>query len=292
MTLSETRKGELYTFAQAIAGALLPVVVVLSYRSLSPLASLAWNTLFAAAFLVFVLLYRGTYRDLLHRALWRNCALVALFMSVFYVFFFAALELTTPGNVAIMMLFEVFTSYLFFRIFFGETVSKNHVFGALLTVVGAAIVLFKDFSGINVGSVLVIVGVLFAPAGNYFQQRARQLGSAEAVLFLRYILSLPIFFGLAQLFGRSWTIVDVQTSLIFLFVSGFFIFGFSKLWWIESIHRIPVPKAIALSEIAPFATLLFAWVILGQRPDSWQLVSLVPLVLGTLLLSDQLRIRR
>lgn len=293
MSFAEKRRGELYALSQGMVGGFLPVAIVLSYVSLGSLASLAWSTLFAGISLGVIMLYRGSFHELRDVRLWKYAMLIALFIGILlYGFYFTALKITTPGNVAIMMLFEVFASFIFFKVFRREKASSAHILGAFLMVLGGGIILFNDFSGINAGDFLVLIGVMFAPVGNFFQQEARKIGSSETVLFLRYLLSAPPLFLLAYLFERSWTLNDVSTSLLFLFVNGVIIFGFSKLWWIESIHRISVSKATALGSVAPFFTLVFAWMILAQPPTMWQLLSLIPLVLGTLLLTDHLRLHK
>jgi drug/metabolite transporter (DMT)-like permease len=62
--------------------------------------------------------------------------------------------------------------------------------------------------------------------------------------------------------------------------------GLSKLLWIEGIHRISVTKASALSSMSPLLTLLFAWLLLGNVPSIFQLVSFIPMFFGVLLLSQ------
>lgn len=292
MALPEKRKGELYIFGQTVVGAFLPIAIVLSYVSLAPLTSLAWSTLIAVACMGAVLLYRGKLRELVNVRLWKYCALVAFFIGVLlYGLYYSALTLTTPGNVSIMLLFEVFTSYAFFRMFRSEKLPFSHIVGAILMVLGGGIILLKDFSGINIGDFLVLLAVMFAPVGNLYQQEARKLASSESVLFLRYLLSVPPLFILAYFFDGASSFNDVQASLLFLLISGVLVFGISKLWWVEGIHRTSVPKAIALASVAPFFTLVFAWIILSQPPTVWQLLSLIPLVLGTLFLTDHLKLR-
>lgn len=292
MMLSERRKGEAFAFGQTIVGGFLPIAIILSYSTLGSFTSLAWNTLIAAFVMTLFIFYRGTYRELFDRRLWRYAFLVALFIGVLlYGFYFMALRYTSPGNVATMLLLEVFTTYVFFRVFRGEKVSTPHVVGAFLMVIGGGIILLRDLSGINVGDVLILAAVMFAPIGNFYQQEARKIGSSETILFLRYLLSAPPLFLLAYFFGERWTFGDVGASFLSLLIIGGIILGISKRWWIEAIHRISMTKAIALASSAPFFTLLFAWLVLHQEPTPWQLASLVPLVLGTLLLTDFLKFR-
>jgi drug/metabolite transporter (DMT)-like permease len=62
--------------------------------------------------------------------------------------------------------------------------------------------------------------------------------------------------------------------------------------WLEGIHRIAVTKALALGSISPVFTLIFAWLLLNQTPNVWQLTSLVPMIFGIFLLTDQLKLSK
>ena len=158
-------------------------------------------------------------------------------------------------------------------------------------VAGALIVLVRDFSGINTGDLFILAATLCAPIGNLFQQKAREVASGETIMFLRSALSVPFIFLLAFVFNERTSFGDVGIALPFLLINGIVVLGFSRILWIEAIHRIPVTKAQALASIAPLFTLLFAWLLLHQVPNVWQLSAVVPLILGTLLLTDHIKFR-
>ena len=69
-----------------------------------------------------------------------------------------------------------------------------------------------------------------------------------------------------------------------LLLNGVVIFGISKIFWVEGIHRMSVTKANALSSLNPFITLIFAWLLLKDAPTVWQLSALAPMILGVILL--------
>ena len=290
--LSEQRKGELSLLITALLNGFLPIVVVLSYAAVPSLVSLFWSTLFATIFFLVVVNYRGRWKELRNALLWKYAFLIALIIGVVtYSLYFIALETTTPGNVAIIVLFEVFTSFLFFRVFKGERFSFDYALGAILMVMGAIIVLGRDFSGMHLGDLLILIMCVFAPIGNFFQQKAREIASSETIMFLRSALSLPGIFLLTYFFGAHASARDVLAALPLLILNGILLLGFSKLFWLEAIHRISVTKGTALASISPLVTLALAWVMLSQTPTVWQIASLVPFILGTLLLTDQVKWR-
>ena len=289
--LTEKQKGEVYIFFTNVLWAFFPVFVVLSYAAMPAFSSLAWSTLFATIFFGCLVVYKNRWYEFADPLLWKYTLLGTFFIGIlYYGFYYAGLEYTTPGNVAIIALFEVFTTFLFFNVLRGEHISAPHKIGATLMILGALIVLAPNFAGLNVGDILILVATFCTPAGNLFQQKARRIASSETVLFLRSGVSAIFFFPLAYAFGEQVSFADIKVAMPFLLINGFLLFGLSKILFLESIHRISVTKAIALGSAAPALTLLVAWVFLEQVPNVWQLTSLVPLIAGVLLLTDQLKL--
>ena len=62
--------------------------------------------------------------------------------------------------------------------------------------------------------------------------------------------------------------------------------GFSKILWIEGIHRIPVGKAVSLEAINPAFTLILAYFILHEIPTKWQIFGFLPIFIGVLFVTD------
>lgn len=288
----EHRKGELFILSASFLGGLFPIIVVLTYATLSGIASLAWTTLFAAILFAALMIYRGRLSELKDKRVWIYGVYVTLFIGVLYHgLYFTGLEHTTPGNVAIIVLFQTFTSFLFFNIYRKEHISKTHKLGATFMVLGALIVLVRGFGGVNIGDMLILAAQFIAPIGNYFQQEARKIASSETNMFLRSIFSAAFLFSVIYIWGTPVQFADLYPVLPFLLLTGFVFFGFEKILWLEGIHRISVTKATALTSMMPLLTLLFAWLILGQVPTIWQFASLPLLVVGVLLLTDQLKLR-
>lgn len=290
LSVSEERTGEGFIYLSGILWAFFPVITVLSYRSIPGAVSLLWSDIFATVFFAALIMYRGRWKELHNTLLWKYGFLAALFIGVlYYSLVFIGLEFTSPGNVAIIALCEVFTSYLVFNVFRKELISAEHVLGAILMVAGAGIVLVRDFSGINIGDVFVLAAVCFAPLGNVFQQKARAFASSESIMFVRSLLSIPALAVLAYFLGVHTSSDDFRASLPFLLINGILLLGLSKIFWVEAIHRISVTKGVALSSVTPFLTLMIAWLVLRQTPNMWQVASLIPLIIGVLLLTGHLK---
>ena len=290
--MREKRSGELFIFLHSILWALFPVIAKLTYDAMPPLASYAWGTLLAALFFAGIVLYRRKWHELRNPRLIWYAAMVAFFIGImFYALYYIGLQFTTAGNVSIITLFEVFTSFLLFNVLRKENLSPEHALGALLMVAGAAVVLAPNFTELNVGDFIVLAATFFAPVGNLFQQKAREIASGESVMFLRYALTAPMAFMLAFALGGFSGAQYPPSALFYLVVNGVLILGLAKLFWVEGIHRISVTKGVALESVAPLLTLVFAWLILADQPTVWQLSSLVPLVIGVFLLTALITLR-
>lgn len=291
MSLSETKKGELAIFISAILWGLFPVITVLSYHSLSPIISLGFSTLFAAAFFAVMLTAKKSWHELLSLQTWKYLLYITLFIGLgYYGLYYYGLKFTTPGNGSLIALLETFFSFLLFNVWRKENFSIEYIAGALLTLVGAAIILFPQHLLFNKGTLLIVLAVILAPFGNLYQQKLRKQISSEAIMFGRNLMTAPIIFLLAKFFAQSFSWQDVSISLYPLLINGILIFGISKILWLESIHRISVTKAISIENISPLFTLLFAYLILRQHPTVWQIVAFVPLCCGVILLVNHKKI--
>ena len=284
--MTEERKGEGFLFTSSFLGAIFPVLTVLTFDRLPSLISLAWSCLVSTLFFLVLIVAKRKTHELRNRELWKYSIGVVLFIGViYYGLEYLALSKTTPGNVSIIGLFEVFTMFVFFNILKKEFFSRAHIAGSLLMIIGACIVLIPGYSGVHTGDLLILLAVCFTPIGNYFQRKARAVASAESVMFLRQLLSVPIIFLAARLLGMHTTFAQVYHELPLLIATGIFLFGISKIFWIEAIHRISITKSSALSSLSPLVTLLCAWIILHQVPTLWQLFSFIPFFFGVLLLT-------
>jgi drug/metabolite transporter (DMT)-like permease len=105
------------------------------------------------------------------------------------------------------------------------------------------------------------------------------------ILLVRSAISTPIVLISACLLKERFLITDLKSSAVLILINGLLLLGFSKILWVEGIHRISVTKSNALASIAPPLTLLFAWLILHNIPTLFQLLSIVPILFGMALLS-------
>jgi len=166
-----------------------------------------------------------------------------------------------------------------------EKLKRKHIFGAILMVIGALLVLFPGQFQVKEGDLIILLATTLPPFGNYYQQRARKKVSSTVIMFYRSFLSSIFLFALASIFEVRPSTSALMESGIFILVNGIFLMGLIKILWLEGIHRIPITKAISLTAIAPAFTLLFAYFILGEIPTIWQLSGFLPMFIGIFLIT-------
>lgn len=285
MQFNQDRQGEFFILLGAVFWGLFPVLTILSFNHILPLASLAWSTLFSAMSFAIVLSIRGNWKEVKNFDALKDILWVTFFLSIlYYSFYFSGLRYTSAGNSSIVALTEVFFSFLFFHLWRKDYISWQHITGSILMLSGAVIVLSPNLTGFRIGDLLILSAAFVAPFGNFFQQRARKQVSSETILFMRNIIATPIFFIAAYSLHQSASTFDLKQSLFFIFLNGFILLGFSKILWIEGIHRISVTKSNALSSISPLVTLFFAWLFLHNIPTKLQIFSVIPMIFGVILL--------
>ncbi|MDR3642396.1 MAG: DMT family transporter [Candidatus Doudnabacteria bacterium] len=288
MDLTQTRKGDLSILGEAVLWSFFPIISILSFARLAPIASLAWSSVFLVICFGIIVAARGKSAEIFKPRVWTYIPLITLFITLFYYgLYYSGLKYTTAGNASIIALMELFFSYLLFNVWIGEAFSAKHTVGAVLMMLGALIILFPSHgSSLNRGDFLVFAATACAPVGNYYQQKLRKIISSETIVFLRSLAAIPIFFILSSLLKANPSAADLRKSFWYLAINGILILGVSKFMWMEGIHRISVTKANALSAITPLFTLFFAYFILHQSPTIWQLSALIPLAGGLMLLTS------
>ena len=286
MKPDQERQGEFFILLQALLWSLFPVITILSYSRISPLVSFGSSTFLAALFFGGAVTLRRRWVEIRDWSALKNMLWAAFFLGLlYYSLVFVGLRYTSAGNAGLIASTEIFFSFLFFQVWRKEFISPRHILGALFVVIGAFTVLYPNTTRLRPGDPLILMATMVAPFGNYFQQKARKTVSSETILFVRNAVSAPVILILAYLFKEHFHMAEFRSAAFFILINGFLLLGFSKILWVEGIHRISVTKANALASVAPPLTLLFAWLLLDDIPTRFQLVSVIPIFIGVVLLS-------
>ncbi len=285
--MTEKKKGNIFIILEMILWSFFPIVSLLGLKGVPSFVSLFWVNLFATLFFFFIVLFRGKLKELKNKRVWFLTIGVVVFINIlYYGLYFFALERTTPANAAIVAMFEIVTSYVFFQIIKKESFPKKHIVGIIVAIIGALIVLLPKAGGVNMGDYVMLIAVFFPPFGNWCQQQVRKSISSESALFLRHLLATPFILLMMYMFSTPIGAYDISEVVWWLIFNGILIFGLSKIFWLEAIHRMSVTKALAINGLSPIFTVLFAWFLLGQNPTIVQLLALPFLLISVWLLTD------
>jgi len=267
--------------------AFYPIVSSILVLAFSPVFALAVSTPAEAVFFGTVVALQKRWHELFIKQAWRYLIPMILLMGIlFYGLLFFSLQYTTPGNVGIISLMEVFFTMFFLGAVTGiEKLSTTTIVGGALMVIGAFFVIFPGSLTPNPGDMFVFFAMIIPPFGNLLTKKVRKYMSAATLMFARSAIAGLFFLFLAWILGDipnkmlSWSMIGL------ILLNGSLFLGFSKILWIEGIHRIQISKAISLASITPAVTLLFAYIILEQPPTIFQLLGLIPITLGVFLLT-------
>lgn len=277
----ERSVGSLLILAQGVVWGLFPVMPVLLGRTLGPGATLTFSAAFAAAFLLPLAFLRGRLRGLWSWPVQRSIFIGSLLIGgIYYGLTLYGLQYTMPGNAALILLTEIVFNTIFARWHHGERIGTFKAAGIILILCGAVIVLSRGVGAWNPGDWILVLACLFPPYGNWCMQQACKRADSAAVLGIRS--AWTILFGLVLAFplGESISWNPVRASLGFLAINGIVVLAMSKLLWLEGIKRLFVTDALALSKTSVFWVMIFAWILLGQKPATYQLLAAIPMLIG------------
>lgn len=282
--LSRERQGELLMVLETFTWSWFPIITLIIYQYLSPLFTMFYTTLIAAFFFGGFVFWRGGFSRILQRQAIRPLLFTTLYINLLFIFVYLGLQYTSAANMAVILFLQLLFSYLYFNLFGSEPFAPIHLIGALLMGTGALIILFPGELSLNKGDMLVLAGAMIAPIANHYQKQARTFVKPTEILFVRYVLALPVLLALAHGFSLGEQ-ENVRAVLPWLLINGLVLFGLSKIFWIEAIHRISITKASAMSAFGPLFTIILAYLVLGDAPTRQQLIGVIPVLIGGVLIT-------
>jgi drug/metabolite transporter (DMT)-like permease len=283
--MERTRQGELFLFTEAILWSLFPVLAKLSFREMPVLFSAALTILCALPFFLIVLTIRRQWAELHVQDAYRPIFLATLIIGIlYYGLVFVGTAYTSAGNASIILLMEIFFSFVILGALRKESNPASHWLGGALMVLGAALVLFPSTVRFAKGDLILLAAATVPPLGNHFLRNARALVGSSTIMLIRSAVSGIFFLVFACALEPLPSGTMILGSLPFLFLNGFFLMGLSKILWIEAIHRVSIAKAISLSAVSPLFTLGFAYSLLGEVPTAFQIAGVIPMIAGVCLL--------
>lgn len=274
------------TFGSIFIGAIFPILASSTLKSIPPFLTLTLTFITAVIVLGVILLIQGKTWELLNKNAWKYWFLTGVLNGAcFYGFYYFGLLSTTPWNAALVAQTEVFFAFLYFQAWRKESLSKGHIFGILLLILWIIYLLLPKASGWNYGDLIILIGMMFAPLGNYYQKTGRTHVSSSTFLFIRYVCTIPLTGTISLLIGEKIDTFLLQGVIWQIILMGIIVFVIKNILWVEAIKTVTVTRILALHGCMPFLTLLIIWAFQGLLPTATQLISWIPILIGVILLS-------
>lgn len=193
-----------------------------------------------------------------------------------------SLDITPASTASLLLNFEGVATTLIAFIFFKENIGKQ-VFGAILCITLASILLSWDFSsrwGISIGAFGVICACICWGIDNNFTRNISSKNPFTIVTIKGMVAGL---FSLIMALALNIAIPDIK--IVFLaMVLGFFCYGLSIVLFVFALRDLGSARTSSLFGTAPFVGAILSIVLLGYNPNMMFYISTPIMILGTVLL--------
>ena len=223
-------------------------------------AVIFWRGLFAAIFTTLWTAQQGTFKENFF-AMGRSGWAVGVIGAVGTACFIPAFKLTSIANVALIYAASPLIAGMLAWIFIGERASRATIIGALMAMVGVAIIVSGSVGQSNLqGDVLALIMTLVM-AGVMVISRARPEPPGAGPSVMQSLFLLPPSFVLGQPLQTD------PTEILILMVFGI-LFAIASVTLAEGAKRVPSGQTALLSSLeTPLAPLL-AFLVLAEVPST------------------------
>ena len=287
--MTTQRQGELYMIGLAFLESWFPILSIVAISHIGALHTYAFSLFVSLFFFVAIMIRKNLFVELTNKSAYRDLLLTSFWITLLFVLVFLGMQFTTAGNMSVIIFMQVLFAYLYFNVFGDEKMDKIHTIGAIMMGVGALIILLPEELVLNKGDALIMIASAIAPIANFYSKKTRKHCSSETILGFRTMVALPVIMMMAWLIEPKVSYHDMYEALPYVLGIGLLVFGLSKIFWMEALHRIDITKLSALLAIIPVLTLLFAYLYLAEVPEVRQLFGIVPVLLGGYLLTKPMK---
>lgn len=280
-------RGESYSIFTALLESLFPIISIYILVSIQPLFAYAFSIMVANVVFIAIITYKKTWSEFLIKEAWVDMLWLTFYITTLFILIMIGLQYTSAGNMSVIISLQLFFSYLYFNVFGKEKMTALHSFGALLMGVGAIIILFPNEFSLNKGDILILLAAIIAPLVSKYQKQARVFVSAKTILAFRNIVAFPFVLSFAFYMEQVPTVKNLEEVGIYIILNGILIFVISKMLFVEALSLLPITKMLALVSFMPVFTMIFAYFLLDEVASYRQLLGIVPILLGTYLITKK-----
>lgn len=285
MIQKSERKGELFALLLSVLEGLFPILSLITVSALGGVTAYLYTIIIATLIFLLLLFYKNKAKELLRFDAYKDLLLTSLYITLLFGALFISLNYTSPANVAVIMILQLFFSYLYFHIIGSQKMKALHTFGAMLMGGGAIIILFPEDFALNKGDLLVLFASAIAPIANLYQKRAREKVSSITIMSFRNLVAIPFLILIAFTFESPSNPLESLHVSITLILNALLVFVMAKILWVEALHHISITKLSALVTLIPIFTIGFSFVLLGDVPSLRQVLGMAPILIGAILIT-------
>jgi len=285
--MTNKHRGESYSIVIALLESVFPILTLFILTAIQPIFAYALSIMVASVIFIVMIIYQKTWSEFLVKEAWADLLWLSFYITTLFLLIMIGLQYTTAGNMSVIISLQLFFSYLYFNVFGAEKMTALHSFGALFMGIGAIIVLFPENFSLNKGDALIFLAAIIAPLVSKYQKQARVFVSAKIILAFRNIVALPFVLAFAFYMENVPTAQNISEVGVYILLNGILIFVFSKILFVEALNLIPITKFLALLSFVPIFTLIFAYFILGEKATWSQLLGVIPIVIGSYLITKK-----
>ncbi len=287
MTMEDQEKlgpTDLYMLLTILVWAVNFPLIKIALREFSPLSFNGIRLAFASLTLLFFLFLSRQGFRVQKRDIFKLIALGIIGNTIYQLLFIKGINLTTASSTAIIMAMTPVSVALLSSLLKQEKVHWAAWVGILLSFVGFYLVITERpgsflFSWENLkGDLMIFLGnivwAVYTVFSKPFLARISPLKWSTLSLAAGTLFYLP--FCIPAFSSQDYNQVSIRSWAILAF-SGIFALAVSYVVWYLSVRRVGNSKTAIYGNITPIFTVIFAFVLIGERISLWQ-------GLGTLIL--------
>ncbi len=205
-------------------------------------------------------------------------------MLVWHAFIILGVRLLSSGRAAILGYTMPVWAVLSGLLFFGERIGGRALFGILLAMAGAGLLLSSEFAAISgqpLGTVFALIAAAAWGLGTVLMKRTRLDMPTISLTFWMLALTTAVMFVLSLLLERSEWRMPNAIEWAGITYNAAIIFGFAHVVWFRLARLLPpVVSSLSVMLIPVVGTFSGAW-MLGETPQ-WQDYLAILLILGSM----------
>ncbi len=217
---------------------------------------------------------------------WKHYLTYAAIVTVSYqVSFLLGINLTTPGNVALIIATVPMWTALLARIFMGERLALLAWAGLLVALIGTAIVALQGNvtadSRYLIGNAVILGSALLWSCGTVYSRPLLRMISPLQLAAVAGVIAWPVHLGVAWLLSEG-TVADFGTGSIWLILiySGVLSSGLSQPMWHFGVKHAGAAHAAIVQNLIPVVAIVATWISRGEAPTGPQMFGGAMILIG------------